>query len=107
MYGQAQLLELHGKVTSQTAKKTTLCMIWCNRKKFVPYRIRLLAMHSDYLIVIFSVNNSVLINVENRQRVTGLLKIVKDTKTVCPHHLLPGKKNNNNNNMGTEKKEGV
>ena len=57
-------------------------------------------MSSGYLIVILNVNNSVHINVKNRKQVTAVLKIVKGTKTICPHPLPP-------KNMEGEKMEGV
>ena len=84
MSGQAQLLELRGKVTSEIAKKNDVVHNMLRLGKCFPYRIRSLAMSSGYLLVIVSVNNSVYFNVKIREQVTAVLKILKGTKTVCP-----------------------
>ena len=61
-------------------------------------------MSSGCLIVIFSVNISVHINVKNRKQITAVLKIVKVTKNVCPHPLRP--KNHGEKEKKRRKKKG-
>ena len=79
MNGQAQPLELPGKVTRQKAKHIVHNML--QLRKCFPCRIRSMAMSSGCLIVIFSVNNSIHINVKNRKQVTKKKKEDEILKT--------------------------